>query len=128
MPLDATRLIAVEFQAPAGGAFDLSVTDVAFTPAGTFGPHPVELCPDVAFDPTPMPSLPHSSPVTFTIDASNAAKRHPVSPLIYGRNGAAWSPTQSLTKEFRRLGHTLLRIEAGSNTLYNWEISAGNNG
>lgn len=125
---DSSQLIGVEFQVPSNTTFDLSVTDLAFTPVATFGPHAVELCPDSYFDPAPMPSLPHPSPVTFTIDANDTTKKHPISPLIYGVNGTAWSSSEALTKDIRDFGYSLLRIEAGSDTLYNWEISAINGG
>jgi len=121
---DATRVMSVEFQVPGRAAFDLSVTDISFTPAGMFGAHPVELCPDIAFDPAPMPTISHPSPVTFTIDATDASKKHPISPLIYGSNGSPyWSNTTS--KQFRRYGHSLLRAEDGDiSSTYNWEIGA----
>ena len=120
---DPTQLTELQFVAGPGKAFDISVTDLSFTPAGLFGPHPVELCPDVAFDPTPMPSIPHPAGVTFTIDATNAAKKHAISPYVYGSN-----PSAALSKDFRRFGHGLLRVEGGGDTLYNWEINAGNGG
>jgi hypothetical protein len=126
--VDTTRVMAIEFQVAANATFDLSVTDIAFTPAGMFGSHPVELCPDVAFDPTPMPSIPHPSPVTFTIDAADATKKHPISPYVYGSNAFPWWPSAGLLKQFRRFGHGLLRVEAGSDSLYNWEIDAYNTG
>jgi hypothetical protein len=125
---DPTQLTQLQFVADPGKAFDISVTDLSFTPAGLFGPHPVELCADVAFDSTPMPSIPHPAGVTFTIDATNAAKKHPISPNIYGRNGFPWQPSGGLSKEFRRFGHGLLKVEAGSNSLYNWEINASSGG
>jgi len=125
---DPTQLTELQFVAGPGNAFDISVTDVSFTPAGLFGSHPVELCPDVAFDPTPMPSIPHPAGVTFTIDATNATKKHTISPNIYGRNGFPWQPSGGLSKEFRRFGHGLLKLEAGSNSLYNWEINASSGG
>jgi hypothetical protein len=121
---DATRVVSVEFQVPAKTAFDLSVTDISFTPAGMFGPHPIELCPDIAFDPAPMPTISHPAPVTFTIDATDTTKKHPISPLIYGSNGSPyWSNTTS--KQFRRYGHSLLRAEDGDiSSTYNWEVNA----
>jgi hypothetical protein len=125
---DPTQLTELQFVAGPGKAFDISVTDLSFTPAGLFGPHPVELCPDVAFDQTPMPSIPHPAGVTFTIDATNAAKKHPISPYIYGSNAFPWWPSGALSRDFRRFGHGLLRVEAGSDTLYNWEINAANGG
>ena len=33
-----------------------------------------------------------------------------------------------MSKQFRRFGHGLLRVEAGGDTLYNWEINADNGG
>jgi len=125
---DPTQLTELQLAAGPGNAFDISVTDLSFTPAGLFGPHPIELCPDVAFDPTPMPSIPDPAGVTFTIDATNAAKKHPISPYIYGTNGFSWWPSGGLSKQFRRFGHGLLRVEAGGDTTYNWEINANNAG
>jgi Glycoside hydrolase family 44/Carbohydrate binding domain len=122
---DPTQLTELQFVAASGNAFDISVTDLSFTPAGLFGAHPVELCPDVAFDPTPMPSIPHPAGVTFTIDAANAAKKHTISPGIYGSNGYLWAPSAYLSKDIRRFGHGLLRVEADN---YNWEINAANGG
>ena len=126
---DPTQLTELQFVTGPGKAFDISVTDVSFTPAGLFGPHPVELCPDVAFDPTPMPSIPHPAGVTFTIDATNATKKHSISPYVYGSNGFPWWSSAALSKDLRRFGHSLLRVEDGAaSTLFNWEINAANNG
>jgi hypothetical protein len=126
---DPTQLTELQFVAAPGKTFDISVTDLSFTPAGLFGPHPIELCPDVAFDPTPMPSISHPAGVTFTIDATNAAKKHPISSYLYGSNGFPWWSSAALSKDFRRFGQGLLRVEDGAaSTLFNWEINAANNG
>jgi hypothetical protein len=125
---DPTQLTELQFVAAPGKTFDISVTDLSFTPAGLFGPHPIELCADVAFDPTPMASIPHPAGVTFAIDATDAAKKHPISPYIYGSNDFAWWASTGLSRQFRRFGHGMLRVEAGGDTTYNWEINANSPG
>lgn len=119
LTLPALLILALFVMSSCGG-------DNQTTPEPTFTPYLTETPVSVKTGMTPIAST------TPTNDASaatagvrvNTAKRHTISPLIYG----VADPTSGNEDQLRWLGVTLARWGGNARSRHNWEINASNAG